>query len=34
VKDKIIWLAVGIVAGIVFAPQIQKLPLVGKLPQV
>lgn len=33
-KDKIIWLAVGIVAGIVFAPQIQKLPLVGKLPQV
>jgi hypothetical protein len=34
VKDKLIWLVVGVAVGIVFAPQIQKLPLVNKLPQV
>lgn len=33
-KEKAIWLAVGVVLGIVFAPQISKLPLVSKLPQV
>lgn len=27
-------IAVGIVIGIVFAPQISKLPLVSKIPQV
>jgi hypothetical protein len=34
VKEKALWLAIGIVVGIVFAPQIQKLPLVSKLPTV
>jgi len=34
VKEKVLWLAIGIVVGIVFAPQISKLPLVNKLPQV
>jgi hypothetical protein len=34
VKEKAIWLAVGVVLGIVFAPQISKLPLVSKIPQV
>lgn len=29
-----IWLGVGIVVGIVFAPQISKLPLINKIPQV
>ncbi len=33
-KEKAIWFAIGVVAGIVFAPQISKLPLVNKLPQV
>lgn len=33
-KEKAIWLAAGVVLGIVFAPQISKLPLVNKLPQV
>lgn len=33
-KEKVLWLAIGIVVGIVFAPQISKLPLVNKLPQV
>lgn len=33
-KKELVWLAIGIVAGIVFAPQIQKLPLVGKIPQL
>ncbi len=33
-KEKAIWLAVGVVLGIVFAPQISKLPLVSKIPQV
>lgn len=33
-KEKALWLALGVVVGIVFAPQISKLPLVSKLPQV
>jgi hypothetical protein len=33
-KEKAIWVAVGVVAGIVLAPQIRKLPLVSKLPTV
>jgi hypothetical protein len=33
-KDKVLWVAVGVVAGIVLAPQLQKLPLVNKIPQV
>lgn len=27
------WLAIGVVVGIVFAPQISKLPLVSRIPQ-
>ena len=33
-KEKALWLAIGVVVGIIFAPQISKLPLVSKLPQV
>ena len=33
-KSKLIWLAAGVVVGIVLAPQISKLPLVNKIPQV
>lgn len=33
-KEKVLWAAVGVVLGIVFSAQIQKLPLVNKLPQV
>jgi len=33
-KEKVTWLLVGLVAGIVFAPQIRKLPLVNKIPSV
>lgn len=33
-KKELLWLAGGIVLGIVFAPQIQKIPLVNKIPQV
>ena len=33
-KEKVIWAAIGVVIGLVFAPQISKLPLVNKLPQV
>jgi hypothetical protein len=33
-KEKVIWLVIGVAVGIVFAPQISKLPLVSKLPQV
>jgi hypothetical protein len=32
VKEKALWLGIGIVVGIVFAPQISKLPFVSKLP--
>lgn len=33
-KKEILWLLGGVVLGIVFAPQISKLPLVNKLPTV
>lgn len=33
-KSKLLWLAGGVVIGIVLAPQISKLPLVNKIPQV
>lgn len=33
-KEKAIYIAIGVVIGIVFAPQISKLPLVSKLPTV
>ena len=33
-KSHLLWLAGGIVLGIVFSQQIQKLPLVNKIPQV
>lgn len=32
-KKLLIGIAVGLVAGVVFAPQISKLPLVSRLPQ-
>ena len=34
--DKKFWLtlAAGVIVGVVFAPQVQKIPLVNKLPQV
>jgi hypothetical protein len=32
VKEKVIYVAVGIVLGVVLAPQIAKLPGVSKLP--
>lgn len=33
-KEKITYLIIGVVVGIVLAPQIQKIPLVNKIPQV
>lgn len=33
-KEKAIYIVIGVVIGIVFAPQISKLPLVSKLPTV
>lgn len=33
-KEKIIYVGIGIVLGIVFAPQISKLPLISKIPQL
>lgn len=33
-KEKALYIAIGVVIGIVFAPQISKLPLVSKLPTV
>lgn len=33
-KEKVLWLAAGVVLGIVLAPQISKLPLVNKIPQL
>lgn len=33
-KEKAIYIGIGVVIGIVFAPQIAKLPLVSKIPQV
>jgi hypothetical protein len=32
-KTQLLWLLGGMLLGIIFAPQIAKLPLVGKLPQ-
>ena len=33
-KKELLWLAGGIILGVVFAPQVAKLPLVNKLPTV
>lgn len=33
-KEKALYIAIGVVVGIVFAPQISKLPLISKLPTV
>ena len=33
-KEKVLWLAAGVVVGIVFSNQIKGLPLVSKIPQV
>lgn len=33
-KKTVLTLLAGVVLGIVFAPQVQKLPLVNKIPQV
>lgn len=33
-KEKALWLGIGILVGIVFSQQISKLPLVNKIPQV
>lgn len=33
-KEKALWLGIGIVLGIILQPQISKLPLVNKLPTV
>jgi hypothetical protein len=33
-KKTVLTLAAGVVIGLVFAPQISKLPLVNKIPQV
>lgn len=33
-KSKLLWLAGGVVIGIVLRPQISKLPLVNKIPSV
>jgi hypothetical protein len=34
VKEKAIWLGLGVVVGIVFGTQIKQLPLVNKIPTV
>lgn len=31
-KEKITWALIGLVAGVVFAPQVRQLPLVSKIP--
>lgn len=33
-KEKALWLGIGIIVGIVFAPQVARIPLVNKIPQV
>lgn len=33
-KEHMIWLGIGLLAGIIFAPQIRKIPGVSKIPQV
>jgi hypothetical protein len=32
-RKELVWLGIGLLAGIVFAPQISKIPLVNKIPQ-
>jgi len=34
VKQKVLYVAIGVVVGLMLAPQISKLPLVNKIPQV
>lgn len=34
IKEKIIWVGIGVLVGIVFANQVKSLPLVNKIPQV
>ena len=33
-KKELLWLVGGVILGIVFAPQVAKLPLVNKIPQI
>lgn len=33
-KGKLLWVAIGVALGYVLAPQVQKIPLINKLPQV
>ena len=33
-KEKLLWAGIGVILGIVFAPQLSKLPLVSKIPTV
>lgn len=33
-KQHMTWLAVGILVGVVFSPQVRRLPLLNKLPSV
>jgi hypothetical protein len=33
-KEKLLWAGIGVILGIVFAPQISKLPLLNKIPTV
>ena len=33
-KQKVLYVAIGVVVGLMLAPQISKLPLVNKIPQV
>jgi hypothetical protein len=33
-KEKLMWTGIGVLIGLVFAPQIQKIPLLNKIPQV
>lgn len=33
-KEKLFWTTVGVVVGLVAAPQLRKLPLVDKLPEI
>lgn len=33
-KEKLLWAGIGVLVGLVFAPQISKLPLISKIPSV
>jgi hypothetical protein len=33
-KEKLLWAGIGALLGIVFAPQLSKLPLINKIPTV